>query len=135
MACWFAQRDVLWHPEHRDETNRHAEMVKSRIEAHGEDASSIKSGMSKLTGMFQGLGTKGANDTIVKNSLADYASEHFEIASYTALMVGARELEDQETADMCEQIVQDEKDIARFLEDNLPTVVQETVREQAAADD
>lgn len=121
--------------QHLDETRRHAEMVKNRIEALGDETSSIKSGMSKLTGMFQGMGTKPANDVIVKNALADYAAEHFEIASYTALMTGAQEMNDQETADMCRQILQDEKEMAKFLEENLPQVVKETVQQEVAAHD
>jgi ferritin-like metal-binding protein YciE len=119
--------------QHLEETRRHAEMVKSRIEALGEETSSIKSGMSKLSGMIQGMGTKATGDTLVKNSIADYASEHFEIASYRALMVAAREMGDHETAQMCEQILRDEESMASFLEQNLPMVVQETVRQEAAA--
>jgi ferritin-like metal-binding protein YciE len=121
--------------QHLEETRRHAEMVKARIEALGDDTSALKSGMSKLSGMFQGMGTKGGDDTLVKNGLADYAAEHFEIASYRALLTGAHELGDQETAQMCQQILQDEESMAKFLEDNLPSVVQETVRAAAASHD
>jgi ferritin-like metal-binding protein YciE len=119
--------------QHLEETRRHAEMVKARIEALGEETSSIKSGMSKLTGMFQGMATKPANDALVKNALADFAAEQFEIASYKALMIGAQELGDQETAEMCDRIIQDEENMAKFLEDNLPGIVQETVRREEAA--
>lgn len=134
--------DAEGHPQmqemdrkHLEETRRHAELVKSRIEALGEETSSIKSGMSKLTGMFQGMATKPASDTLVKNGLADYASENFEIASYKALMAAAQEMGDQETVEMCRQIIQDEERMAKFLDENLPMVVQETVRHEAAAHD
>jgi ferritin-like metal-binding protein YciE len=134
--------DARGHPEiqtkimqHLEETRRHADMIKTRIEALGDETSSIKSGMSKLAGMFQGMGTKPAHDTLIKNSLADYAAEHFEIASYKALVAGAKEMGDKETADICGQIIKDEESMAKFLEKNLPTTVQETIQKEIAAHD
>jgi ferritin-like metal-binding protein YciE len=121
--------------QHLEETRRHAELVKSRIEALGDETSTVKSGMSKLSGMFQGMGTKGGDDTLVKDALADYAAEHFEIASYKALIVGAHELGDNQTAEICQQILRDEESMAKFLEENLPAVVQETVRKAVASHD
>lgn len=121
--------------EHLEETRRHADMMKSCIEAYDEDTSSVKSGMSKLTGMLQGMGTKGASDTLVKNSIADYASEHFEIASYRALIEAAREFGDQKTLEVCQEILKDEERMASFLEEHLPSVVHDTMRHEAMSHD
>jgi ferritin-like metal-binding protein YciE len=121
--------------QHLDETRRHAELVKSRIENRGGDVSSVKSGLSKITGMIEGMGTKVAKDNMVKNGLADYSMEHFEIASYKALMTAAQEMGDSQTADVCRQIIRDEESMAKFLEEHLPMTVQETLQHEASAHD
>ncbi|HYH47441.1 MAG TPA: DUF892 family protein, partial [Thermoanaerobaculia bacterium] len=85
----------------------------------------VKNTLGKVTGFFQGLSTEPARDELVKNALSDYAAEHFEIASYRALIAGARALGETEVARVCEEILQDEERMARFLEQNLPMVVQQ----------
>jgi len=55
------------------------------------------------------------------------------MSSYRALIAAAQDLGDQETASMCQQILQDEEEMARFLDQNLPTVVRETMNRMPAA--
>ena len=62
------------------------------------------------------------------NRIADFAAEHFEIASYTALRAAAQEVGNDYIIRTCEQILADEQAMARWLEGNLPTTVQETLR-------
>jgi ferritin-like metal-binding protein YciE len=64
--------------------------------------------------------------------LSDYATEHFEIASYRALIKGAQDLGDDETVRLCQQILREEEDMARFLEQNLPTAVHDVLSRKAA---
>ena len=117
--------------QHLEQTRRHAELVKSCIERLGGSTSTIKSAMGKIGGMVQGISTGPAPDELVKNALADYASEHFEIASYTSLLAGAQALGDQETARICQQILQDEIEMASFLQQNIPMITQEYLGMQA----
>jgi ferritin-like metal-binding protein YciE len=119
--------------QHLEETRRHAELVKGCIERLGGKPSNLKAGMSTVMGKVQGLSTAVARDTLVKNCLADYGAEQFEVASYTALIAGAQALGDQETAMICQQIRQEDMAMAEWLAQNIPMVVQETLAEQAAA--
>jgi ferritin-like metal-binding protein YciE len=122
---------------HVEATKQHANMVQQCIERLGGDTSTIKAGMAKMMGTVQGAGSNllGAKeqDTLVKNALTEDASEHFEIASYTALMTAARTIGDMETAQICQTILQDEQGMAQWLEQNLPMLVQETVAKNATA--
>src|SRR5689334_12914341 len=93
--------------QHLQETRRHADLVKGCIERLGGSTSALKSGMGKVSGFFQGVSTGMAKDEIVKNALADYASEHFEIASYTSLLAAALALGDQQQASVCQEILRD----------------------------
>jgi ferritin-like metal-binding protein YciE len=119
--------------QHLEETRRHAELVKGCIERLGGKPSALKAGMSSVMGKVQGMSTALAKDTLVKNCLADYGAEQFEVASYSALIAGAQALGDQETAAVCEQIRREDAAMAEWLMQNLPAVVQGTLLEQAAA--
>jgi len=111
--------------QHLEETRRHAELVKGCIERMGGNTSTIKSTMGKIGGVMQGVSTGMAKDEMVKNALADYASEQFEIASYTSLIAGAQALGDTQTAQVCRQILNDEMEMARFLEQQIPMITTE----------
>ena len=85
--------------------------------------------MASLFGQMQALSTGPAKDELVKNALADFAAENFEVASYTALILAAQELGDQQTAGVCQQILQEDQAMADWLEQNLPTLVQQSMHE------
>jgi ferritin-like metal-binding protein YciE len=108
-----------------EQTRRHAEMVKDCVENLGGHTSAARTGMASLFGQRQALSTGAAKDELVKNALADYAAENFEVACYTALIRAAQELGDQETVGVCQQILQEDQAMADWLQQNLPTLVQQ----------
>jgi len=114
--------------QHLEQTRRHAEMVKGCIETLGGKTSTVKTGMASLFGQMQALSTGPAKDEMVKNALADYAAENFEVASYTAIIRAAHDLNDQQTASVCEQIRQEDEEMANWILQNLPTLVQQTLK-------
>jgi ferritin-like metal-binding protein YciE len=115
--------------QHLEQTRRHAQMVKDCVEKLGGSTSALKTGMAKLFGQMQAVSTGAARDEMVKNALADYAAENFEVASYTALVNAAQQLNDQQTAMVCQQILREDEEMARWLQQNLPTLVQQTVQQ------
>jgi ferritin-like metal-binding protein YciE len=117
--------------KHVEETRRHAELVKECVERLGSSTSAVKTGFASLTGAIQSVTTGVFSDELVKNALMDYAAENFEIAAYKALVAGAREFGDQRTVDVCQRILEDEMDMADWLNDQLPVVVQTVMREKA----
>jgi len=118
--------------QHLGETRRHAELIKGCVERLGSSTSALKTGMATVMGKVQGMSTAIAGDTLVKNCIADYAAEQFEVASYTALIAGAQSLGDTETATICQQILSEDLAMAEWLAQNLPAVVQETLMAQTA---
>jgi ferritin-like metal-binding protein YciE len=117
--------------EHLDKTRQHAELIKGCIERRGGSTSAVKTGMANLVGVMQGLSTGMAEDELVKNGIADYAAENFEIASYQALIT-AHDLGDEQTGQVCQQILADEQDMANWLAQHLPEAVEEIIRKKAA---
>lgn len=108
---------------HIEETRRQAETVESCVESLGGKVSKTKTVFAEMMGAVQGLANKPAGDTLVKNALADYAAEHFEIACYKALIVAARSLGEEAVAGRLAAILHEEEDMARFLEEKLPHAV------------
>src|SRR5690349_10901971 len=111
--------------QHIELTKSQADRVQSCVERLGDDVSHVKSGMANFLGAVQGMSTVMANDKTVKDAMACYAIEYFEIASYMANAAAARELGFDDIADMCETIITEEQDMADWLEMQLPTVVQQ----------
>jgi len=105
---------------HLEQTRRHAELVKSCVERMGGETSGLKTGMASVMGTVQGMTTKLAKDELIKNTLHDYGTEHFEIACYTSLIAAAENLGDQETAQVCREILRDDQTMADFLFPQIP---------------
>jgi ferritin-like metal-binding protein YciE len=110
--------------KHLKETQGHAEAVKQVLEALGSDTSTIKTGLGLMAEAIKGMGTKFAKDERVKDLLAAYASEHFEIACYTALAVAAEQADLPEVVELCEEIIPEEEKMAQALGEALPRVVE-----------
>ena len=113
---------------HLEQTRRHAELVKGCVERMGGETSGIKSGMASVMGAVQGMTTKLAKDELIKNTLHDYGTEHFEIACYTSLIAAAENLGDQETVRVCQEILRDDQAMADFLFQQIPLVTIEMLQ-------
>ena len=128
-------KDAKDHPQlqaglqqHLEQTRRHAELDKACLERLGESPSTIKSTMANVMGTLQGMATGMAKDELVKNAIADYSTEYFEIASYHALIRTAQELGQPECVLTFQQILREEEDMANWLNEQLPMLVQETLQ-------
>src|SRR3954466_3249970 len=66
--------------KHLAETKRHATEMKKALASVGGTHPMLKEGVSKLANLAAGLVTSAPRDTIVKNAIADSATEAFEIA-------------------------------------------------------
>lgn len=118
--------------QHMEETKRHAELVEECLGRLGEKPSGVKSMMGEIMGRFQALSTEPFQDEMMKNFLADYATEQFEIASYKSLAAAARHLGEEEIASTCERILEDEERMAEWLDRNMARAVETTFRDDAS---
>ncbi|HEY7789188.1 MAG TPA: ferritin-like domain-containing protein [Vicinamibacterales bacterium] len=113
--------------QHIDETRRHSERVERCLGLLGASPSSAKSTLASLMGSAQAVSTGLFKDELVKNALSDYATEQFEVACYKALMIAARESGQSEIARECEENMREDEAMATWLDQQLPTVVQESL--------
>ncbi|NIC04678.1 ferritin-like domain-containing protein [Billgrantia bachuensis] len=105
--------------QHLIETRGQAERIEQCISLLGTDLSVVKDIGGKLAAFGQGMGGMMASDEVVKGSMASYAFEHFEIASYKALIQAAEKASRPEIARICEEILREEEAMAQWLSDHL----------------
>lgn len=128
--------DAENHPEvrardlqHLEETRRHAELVEQCLARLDEKPSKVKSAWGSVVGRFQALATEPFGDELIKNFISDYAAEQFEIASYKSLIVAARATGEEEIARTCEEILSDEEEMARWLNEHMASAARESLAE------
>jgi ferritin-like metal-binding protein YciE len=114
--------------EHLEKSHHHLNRVDECIARLGGEASSLRRG--GLTTFLRGMRSQGTSRLAaspVQDCIADFAAEHYEIATYTALITAARACRDEETARVCEEILREEEEMARWLEDHLTVLARELV--------
>ncbi|MGQ4878744.1 ferritin-like domain-containing protein [Billgrantia sp. LNSP4103-1] len=105
--------------QHLTETRDQAEKIEQCISLLGTDLSTIKDLGAQMTAFGQALGGMMSGDEVVKGGLASYAFEHFEIASYKALIQAAEKAGKPEIARICEGILREEEAMADWLGQHL----------------
>lgn len=71
---------------HLEETQRQAERIAQTLQSLNTDVSKSKSTMVIVMGKMNGAMSGMYRDEMVKNALAEYSAEHFEIACYKSLI-------------------------------------------------
>lgn len=109
--------------EHIEETKQQADTIHDCIERLGGSVSGLKGATTALMGGLQGITTAAVADDLVKNTLVDYAAEHYEIAAYKAIEQLATRTGDADVAEMCREIIAEEQEMADFLDQHIVNVV------------
>ncbi|NEX48784.1 ferritin-like domain-containing protein [Pseudotabrizicola algicola] len=90
----------------------------------GESPSGMKDTVLGVMGSMQTMGHSIASDEVLKNHMADYMFEHFEIAAYTSLISMARSLGLTTVIPLLQQTLEEERRCAELLLDALPRVTE-----------
>lgn len=122
-------KDAATIPELRDgleahllATRRHAIRLTEAVHVLGGTVSQVRSIMASAMGQVEGLATALFKDEIVKDVLADYAAEQFEVACYTSLVAAAEELGETEVAELCRKNLHEDQATADWLRGQIPRV-------------
>lgn len=120
--------------DHLGQTRRHAELVAERITALGGEPSAHQGLLADVIAPVQKL-LSGAEDEkgTLANTISDYAAENFEIATYGAILTAAEDTGDADTARVCRQILGQEQEMAQWLDEQLPSLVEGMIREARPA--
>jgi ferritin-like metal-binding protein YciE len=115
--------------EHLHATQHHADLVRSCLERIGEAGPSDDAANSRANAPTVTNGAAG--DLLIKDGLNDYSSEQYEIATYKALITAARDLGQMDCERSFEEILNEEQEMAEWLDVNLPLLVEQTIRHAA----
>jgi ferritin-like metal-binding protein YciE len=111
------ERLALIYAEHLEETRRHAQLAEERLNALGGDPSSLKDAALRLGALNWGAFFQAHPDTPGKLAAFAYAFEHLEIGGYEQLKLVAARAGDEETVEMVEQILEQERAAAERIAD------------------
>jgi ferritin-like metal-binding protein YciE len=138
--------------DHLHATHHHADLVRGCLERLGkpapaDDATAYPPADTPvaMTGSRSGVhdaptggkddGSAVTNDDrgelLIKDGLNDYSTEQYEIATYKALIAAASDLGQMECQQAFEEILDDEREMAGWLDVNLPLLVEQTIRHAA----
>jgi ferritin-like metal-binding protein YciE len=119
--------------EYLERTRAHVQILSGCIERLGTTPSVIKAGLGSLFGALEAFSMDVLTNEVLMNAIADYAAINYGIATYTALIAAAEEAGDLQTAEACRQILREQREMAEWLEMQIPPAVHEMVQKQAAS--
>jgi ferritin-like metal-binding protein YciE len=107
---------------HIDETNGQIARLDELLADFDTSGSALKDLGLSMSGSMAALAHSVAGDEIIKNSFANYAFEHFEIAAYKSLLVMAEDGGFSKATPLLKQSLGEEESMARWIDENLPVV-------------
>ncbi|MDB5666437.1 ferritin-like domain-containing protein [Cypionkella sp.] len=117
---------------HIRETEGQIARLEQILDGINESASGLKDTMLSFTGSMAALAHTVAPDEVLKNSLANFAFENFEIAAYTSLITAAQLSGASSAIPLLEQNLEEERQMAAWIQDNLSAVTQQYVTLRAS---
>ncbi|MHB8657120.1 MAG: YciE/YciF ferroxidase family protein [Solirubrobacteraceae bacterium] len=132
-ACELAADDETKqiYRDHLEESREHEKLIRERLEAHEHKPSAVKD----LTMRSGAVGLRQladvAPDTPVKLAMHFYAFEHLEVATYAMLEQIAKDTGDDETAQIAEQILEQERAAAEQVCDTFARAVERLLQADA----
>jgi ferritin-like metal-binding protein YciE len=112
------------------QTQGHADRMAQRLEAHDATPSAVK----QLGGVLGALAKLPLDfvrgEKAGRNARDAYATEHLEIASYELLRRIAQKAGDEETATAAHEISEEERAMARFIEQNWDRFAELSLQEE-----
>jgi ferritin-like metal-binding protein YciE len=138
--------------QHLTETKRHGREVERRIKQLGGQAeiaplpgpdtlargasAAVELGsraIAAVQGPLHAIRGIGEQERMLKNAKTEYAEEHEEIATYTAIETLAETVGDTDTAKLARAIRREEQSMASFLERQIPALTKAVTQEEIPA--
>lgn len=108
--------------KHIAETEGQIARLEQVLDTVGADKSSLKDLALSLAGTFAAVGHTVAPDEILKNSMANFAFENFEIAAYKSLLALAEASGNEAAIPDLELNLEEEIQMAEWLDENIELV-------------
>lgn len=117
---------------HRVESEQQAQRLEAILERHGTSSSAVKNAVTSVMGNVAAALHVAPSDEILKNTFANFAFEHQEIAAYTSLIAMAEQVGDTAAVAPLQQSLGEEQSMADFLRDQIVPTTQRFMQLTAA---
>ncbi len=114
--------------QHIEESRGQERRLKELLDSMGESTSALKETVTKVAGNVQAAIGTLFSDEALKNAIASYAFEHFEIGNYRALIATAEAAGETRAVAILQQNLREEEEMARWLEQHLPEITRQYLR-------
>ena len=105
--------------QHIDESKQQADRLEDLLAQHNTAHSALKDAGMSFMGNMAALAHTITPDEVIKNTFANFAFEHFEIASYKSLITLASAAGHANALTALRQSLSEEEDMARWIDDHL----------------
>ena len=109
---------------HRVETEQQITRLETLLEGLGEKPSALKDAALSLGGNMAALGHIFADDEVLKNALANYAFENYEVAAYRGLILLAQHGQYSTAYDALNTSLEEEMRMAAWVDKSLPLITE-----------
>jgi ferritin-like metal-binding protein YciE len=116
---------------HLQETNLQLQRLEECLDACGESTSTLKDTAQSVMANITAAAHSVAGDEILKNTLANNAFEHFEIAAYKSLLALCGPAQAESVRPYLEASLGEEERMAAWIDANIENVTEEYVRHAA----
>jgi len=105
--------------KHHAESEEQARRLQAILVRHGTTSSAAKNAVTAVMGNVAAVLHTPASDEILKNTFANYAFEHQEIAAYTSLIAMAERVGDTASIGPLQQSLAEEEAMAKFIHEQI----------------
>lgn len=105
--------------QHVTESQEQQRRLEELLGQHNTSHSALKDAALGFMGNMAAMAHTVAPDEVVKNTFANYAFEHFEIASYKSLITVAEAIGQRGAIQLLEQSLREEQAMAQWIDDHL----------------
>jgi ferritin-like metal-binding protein YciE len=105
--------------QHIEESQQQARRLETLLGEFGSERSGLKDTMMSMVGNMAAITHAAASDEVMKNTFANYAFEHFEIASYKSLLELADLTGHASAVTALRQSLAEEEDMAQWIDAHL----------------
>ena len=120
--------------QHVAETHAQQKRLEEALASLSETYSSIKDTAMAALGNLLALGHAPASDEVIKNTFANYAFEHYEMAAYKALIVLAEATGHSTAMSGLRQSLQEEESMASWIDEHIRPTTLRFVQRSAAGE-
>jgi ferritin-like metal-binding protein YciE len=119
---------------HITESREQARRIEELLSDLGTSHSSVKDMALSFLGNMLALGHTPASDEVLKNTFANFAFEHYEIASYRSLLTLADCTGHTAARSALQQSLQEEEAMAQWIADHIAPATMRFVERSAAGE-